>query len=177
MILDQITSLNQLLEELPNCKGNDFVEIARNMDISLDDLKAYAHFSDQTYTRNCIMRTDEFELLLLCWNPGQITPIHCHNGEECWVYLAEGKLREKRYQEKENKIEKIADTKMSQSRLSYMNDHMGYHSLQNIADEKSMSLHLYVSPIDECKVYDEDKEEFIKKDLSYYSYKGKILEN
>lgn len=175
--MKQITSLNQLLEELPRCEGNDYVQIAKNMDISPEDLSEYAHFSDQTYTRNCIMRTQDFELLLLCWNKGQKTSIHSHDGEECWVYLAEGKLREKRFKESADSIEKIDDTKMSQSRLSYMNDHMGYHSLENIADDKSMSLHLYVSPIDECKVYDEEQEKFKDKDLKYYSYEGEILDN
>ncbi|MDN6279950.1 MAG: cysteine dioxygenase family protein [Psychroflexus sp.] len=175
--MNQITSLDQLLDELPKCEGNAYVEIARHMDIPPDDLRAYAHFSDDSYTRNCILRTKDFELLLLCWNPDQKTPIHCHNGEECWVYLAEGKLREKRFKEDENTIEKVADTEMSQSRLSYMNDHLGFHSLHNIADGRSMSLHLYVSPIDSCRVYDEDKQEFVRTDLKYYSYEGKILDN
>ncbi|MGM0636540.1 MAG: cysteine dioxygenase [Bacteroidota bacterium] len=171
--MKSITSLQELLHTLPKCSGNDFVEIARNMHIPVEELIPYAEFSPDTYTRNCIARTDDFELLLLCWEELQETDIHCHNGEECWVYLAQGKIREKRFVEKQkNEIEQTADVKMQQERLSYMNDDMGYHSLHNIAKGRTMTLHLYVGPIDECTVYDFKKKKFVAKDLQYHTYKG-----
>jgi cysteine dioxygenase len=123
------------------------------------------------------MRTDKFELLLLCWEEGQETPIHCHNGEECWVYLAKGQLREKRYIEEDDTLKLLADVKMTKDRLSYMNDDLGYHSLHNLKDGQSMSLHLYVGPIEECSVYKEEKDKFVFKELDYYSKNKKIFTN
>ncbi|MBZ9626711.1 cysteine dioxygenase family protein [Psychroflexus sp. CAK57W] len=174
---ENITSLNKLLEILPSCEGQDYFDIARNLSIPDEDLLPYAFWSEESYTRNCVLRTDDFELLLLCWEQDQDTPIHCHNGEECWVYLANGKLQEKRYVEENDELKLIADVKMTQDRLSYMNDDLGYHSLQNINEGKSMSLHLYVGPIDECSIYDEDKNKFIFKELDYYSENKMILTN
>lgn len=172
LILNTISSLQELLDELPNCSGDDYVNIAKQMKIPSEDLQPYAMFSDEAYTRNCVERTEDYELILLCWEKDQDTPIHCHNGEECWVYLAEGKLRERRFQTKNDELVKTADVKMTEERLSYMNDDLGYHSLQNIANGRSMSLHLYVAPIDECSAYNPEKGKFEYKDLYYDSIKG-----
>lgn len=175
--LENITSLSKLLEILPTCSGQDYFDIARNLAIPDEDLLAYAFWSDENYTRNCVSRTEDYELLLLCWEEGQETPIHCHNGEECWVYLAKGKLREKRYVLENDKLQLTADVEMSQDRLSYMNDDLGYHSLHNLNEGRSMSLHLYVGPIDECSIYKEEKDKFIYKKLDYFSEDKKILSN
>jgi cysteine dioxygenase len=173
--LESITSLKKLLEILPTCKGQDYFEIAKHLSIPEEDLMPFAFWCQETYTRNCVSRTSNYELLLLCWEEGQETPIHCHNGEECWVYLAEGKLREKRYAEIEGDLEKTADVQMTQSRLSYMNDALGYHSLHNLDKGRSISLHLYVGPIDECSVYKTEKDKFVFKELDYYSKNGEKL--
>ena len=165
-ILQNINSLSDLLSILPKCKNKDFKRIVSYLQISESDLAEFATWDSTSYTRNCIDRTDDYELLLLCWEEGQVTDIHCHGGEECWVYLAKGKLHEKRFNYNDElsfKNELI----MEKEGLSYMNDELGYHSLHNIAKGRSMSLHLYVGPIDECTIYDEDEEDFVVKSLSY----------
>lgn len=172
---ENITSLKKLLEVLSGCDGQDYFDIAKRLSLPEEELLPFAFWSADNYTRNCVHRTDEYELLLLCWEEGQETPIHCHNGEECWVYLAEGKLREKRYVINGRDLKLTADVKMTQAKLSYMNDELGYHSLENLNDGRSMSLHLYVGPIYECSVYKEEKDKFVFKDLDYYSENKKIL--
>lgn len=174
---DKITSLNKLLEVLRYCEGQDYFDIARNLEIPEEDLLAYAFWSEENYTRNCVLKTDQFELLLLCWEQGQETPIHCHNGEECWVHLVQGKLREKRFKEDNGNLKLIADVKMTQSRLSYMNDDLGYHSLHNLNNGRSMTLHLYVGPIDKCSIYKEEKNKFVSKDLEYHSENKNLVPN
>jgi cysteine dioxygenase len=46
---------------------------------------------------------------------------------------------------------------------------MGFHSLENISNKKSMSLHLYAKPIRNCKVFDEDSKGFVNKEMSYHT--------
>lgn len=164
--MQTIHSLSSLLKLLPNCKGKDYKDIAQHLQIPAQDLMEFATWDSSTYTRNCIDRTDDYELILLCWEEGQETDIHCHGGEECWVYLAKGKLHEKRFTY-QDELSFKNEFKMEKKGLSYMNDELGYHSLHNIAVGRSMSLHLYVGPIDECTIYDEDEDEFIAKSLSY----------
>ena len=175
--MESITSLKKLLEVLPECENQDYFDLAKNLKIPEEDLLPFAFWSNETYTRNCVVRTEDYELLLLCWEKGQDTPIHSHNGEECWVYLAEGELREKRFVLQNEKLGKEADVKMTESKLSYMNDDLGYHSLHNINNGRSMSLHLYVGPIDECSIYESEIDQFVTKELDYYSKKGNLILN
>jgi cysteine dioxygenase len=48
-----------------------------------------------------------------------------------------------------------------------MIDFMGCHRLENLSNERSMSLHIYAKPIRNCNAFDEDLGEFVRKDLIY----------
>lgn len=175
----QITSIKQLVDELDQItKEEDYKKLVNRLAIDIKEYTPYAHWSDETYTRNCIRRTDDYELILLCWNEGQETPIHCHNNQECWVYVVKGEFDEQRFKEGDGKeeIEVEAEMQLEKDGISYMNDDMGYHSLANINDGRSMSLHLYMNPIDECNIYNEETGEFELKKLVYHSYEGKVLQ-
>jgi cysteine dioxygenase len=174
----QINSLKDLLSELDNCSDEDYVSLGRNLNIPSKDLLPFAFWSGLSYTRNCIERTDEYELLLLCWEEGQSTAIHSHNEQECWVYTIEGSFEEERYTMDEERVVPLLTRHVVQTtgKRSYMNDEMGYHSLKNISDGRAMSLHLYVKPIDQCLVYDEESQQFTMKELYYNSHQGVLLQ-
>lgn len=118
------------------------------------------------------MRTEDYELVLLCWEEGQQTPIHCHGGMECWVHMVQGELEEKRFEQPDATIEPTLTNKMAltSSHLSYMNDDMGFHSLRNIYPGRSISLHLYAKPIDSCEIYNSDTGKGEARELSYDAY-------
>ena len=173
--MEIVNSLQQLLSLLPECEGPDYLKIAKDMNIPPSDFKPYEFWSDEGYTRNCLARTESYELLLLCWDAHQETPIHCHNGEECWVYIADGQLEEERYEMNESDDLVLVEKSICKSKdLSYMSDDMGYHLLRNPTGQRAMSLHLYINPIDQCSVYDEDEGVFIYKELEYDTVKGKV---
>ena len=52
-----------------------------------------------------------------------------------------------------------------------MNDKIGFHKLKNSNDGKSMSLHVYAKPIENCVSFDETSNEFIERTLSYDTFK------
>src|SRR5918911_842068 len=62
--------------------------------VTADDLRAYRFFKPGTYTRHRVCRSDFAELLVLCWRPGQRTPIHDHNGSYGAVRVCEGVMWE-----------------------------------------------------------------------------------
>ena len=128
----------------------------------------------ELYTRNCIIRKSNFELLLLCWSAGQETPIHCHGGEECWVYLLEGHLEEIQYDFVDNQLKTLRSSNMLPGGKSFMSDDNGYHKLINKNGSRSMSLHLYMNPIHTCTFYDAHSNSFVSRTLSYHSYNGEI---
>lgn len=55
-----------------------------------EDLLPYIGFKAGTYARHRVFRNEYAELLVLCWRPGQRTPIHDHNGSHGAVRVCEG---------------------------------------------------------------------------------------
>jgi cysteine dioxygenase len=175
--MNSINTLSQLLETLKVCKPENYVKVVANMRLPKDDFKKYALWKPDGYARNCIERTDDFELVLICWNPGDKSAVHGHDDQRCWVYQIDGAMDELRFNEDDDgRLHKSQHIELLPQRLSYMEDRMGYHSLENRSSEKAMSLHLYISPIDYCKVYNPSEENFNIKELKYDSYNGVLAE-
>lgn len=176
--MQTLTSLEELLEVLPNCSGTEFIHLAQKLDLNAEEFESYAFWDADGYTRNCISRNEDYELLLLCWQENHDTPVHDHNGEECWVYALKGELEELRYRDDSEASGGIAVSErliMKEGDVAYMHDNMGYHSLHNRTAGQAMTLHLYMKPIDSCKVYDEADAKFIRKDLQYTTFEGQRL--
>jgi cysteine dioxygenase len=136
--------------------------------VSKDDIDSYSSWSEENYTRNCIYLNEEVEIIVLCWKPGQGTPIHNHQGQKCWVYQVYGEIEEQRYEPNENQVP-LATTKdiVQAGALSYIDDSMGYHTIKNVSNENAVTLHFYAEPFNACKVFDVKKQQYVKKELSY----------
>ena len=57
-----------------------FTALALRLDVDDALVGAHVRFCDDHYARNLICRTTQFELLVLCWKPGQASTIHDHAG-------------------------------------------------------------------------------------------------
>ncbi len=166
---EAIHTLEELVAALSEGERTTYSEIVHSLQIPVSTFEEYCSWSSESYTRNCIVDTEEFELILLCWEPGQITPIHDHGGEECWVRVIEGDLRETIYQEEEDKLKEITSSVAKTNDVTYMIDFMGYHSLENLSSERSMSLHLYAKPIRSCNLFDEAEGKFVNTEMTYHT--------
>ena len=164
----KLQSLDDLMSTLSEEERTTYNDIIRSIKLPISAFENYCSWSNESYTRNCIIKDKKFELILLCWEKGQKTPIHDHGGEECWVKVIQGELRETLY-----KIDEAGELKMVKSTISkagdisYMIDFMGFHRLENVSKKRGMSLHLYAKPIRNCKMFDENSRKFVSKDLSY----------
>ena len=65
-----------------------------NSAINREDLLPYLGFKEGNYWRHRVFRNDFVEMLVLCWRPGQRTPIHDHNGSQGAVMVYEGLMWE-----------------------------------------------------------------------------------
>ena len=163
--LETISELIQVLDEEERTK---YTTILKSMKLPIAEFEKYATWSDTCYTRNCIEENENFELILICWEKEQITAIHDHGGEECWVYFVAGTFREQVFTQNENgNLKSIKTTDSKPGDVAYMIDFMGFHNLENRSKNRSMSLHLYAKPIKNCNVYDSKENEFTRKELTY----------
>ena len=65
-------------------------ELLERTKISSDELRPYLGFKTGNYSRHRVMKNEFAEMLVLCWKPGQRTPIHDHNGAHGAVFIHEG---------------------------------------------------------------------------------------
>lgn len=163
-----LQSLDDLVTALSEGERTTYNRILHTINFPANTFKNYCSWSDKCYTRNCIVDNERFELILICWCEGHQTPIHDHGGEECWVKIIEGELQETIYKKNESGVLTVVRSSVSKpNEVTYMKDFMGFHRLKNIANKRSMSLHLYAKPIRNCNVFDETLKTFVSKDLDY----------
>ena len=81
-------------QDFPVDEVSSFIQNSQFLE---ENIKQYSHFSKDCYTRNKIYRDKNFEILLLCWLPGQMAPIHGHEGEKCWFKVIKGDLQINNY--------------------------------------------------------------------------------
>ena len=161
-------SIDELVTALSEGERTKYNNIVRSIELPVSAFENYCSWSDESYTRNCIVDDEKFELILLCWEPGQITPIHDHGGEECWVRIIEGDFRETIYKDDAaGDLNKVKSSVAKANDVTYMIDFMGFHSLENLSNKRSMSLHLYAKPIRSCNMYDKNTGKLVNKDLVY----------
>lgn len=163
-----IQSLDELITALSEGERTGYNHIIHSIKLPINAFDKFSSWSNECYTRNCIVNNNKFELILLCWEQGQITPIHDHGGEECWVKVIDGEFREVIYKENEKGELNFVKSSISKSKdVTYMKDFMGFHSLENLSKKRSMSLHLYAKPIRKCRLFDEKTKTFINRKLTY----------
>lgn len=122
-----------------------------------DDWYSHLQFAEDTYTRNLVVRTEDFELLTVGWLGGQATPPHDHSGQRCWMWVVHGELSIQNFRATEDG--KIAPLGSPQgypagSRL-YIDDSLGWHAIENPTHKPAVSLHLHSKPFAQCHIYNE----------------------
>jgi len=176
IFLSQIETVPHLIQYLSECSNEELKSVYKLLAIPESEFDPYLFWSDDCYVRNCIVRTDDYELILLCWEKDHYTPIHAHNDQECWVYNVKGEFEEIRFSKNgEEAPSQISKEMLSVKDQSYMNDDLGLHVLRNCSDGRAMSLHLYAKPIEQCVIYNPLTSQFETKTLTYHSLEGKLV--
>lgn len=149
----------------------NYSAIIESFDFGKIDFRRYENWELNNYTRNCFYCDECFELILICWDVGQQTAIHDHDGEDCWVYLLEGEMEEEFYKLNEDNQPILSHSQtLLQNQLTKSTNDSGFHRLKNSSKKRSVSLHIYAKPIEKSQFYDEEQEMLIEKRLSYDTY-------
>lgn len=113
------------------------------------------------YTRSIVgYSPGQYVALLLCWAPGQQSPIHDHSGAHCFVKMLSGQLVEERFdwEESGGAGQRVTASKLDASQpetsVAFMHDTMGLHRISNpSSEEPAVSLHIYAPPFETCQVF------------------------
>jgi cysteine dioxygenase len=119
------------------------------------DYDCYRMFADRKYARNLVVRSQFAELLLLCWRPGQRTPIHDHGGSVGVVTVCEGLLTETMFEHlPEGRVRPYDTYKWGPGSITGA-DVPDIHQLLNLQPEgrDMVTLHCYAPPLSVLNTY------------------------
>lgn len=155
-MLTDISTIEQLKKNLHMGPGyGGYIEILNAIKLPNKEWESYCTWKDNRYTRNCISSCDDYELLLLCWQKEQASPIHSFDFQEGWIKVLQGELKIESYNvDREEKCATKKDTLILQEGEStYLNDSMGFHKVINGAENNTVSLHLNIGPVEKWEVF------------------------
>jgi cysteine dioxygenase len=186
-----------LVDELRKTEGAPITSdrIASVMtDVALDEksIRPYVRFAGDHYTRNLIHRDAHFDIMVLCWQPGQGTPIHTHNGQLGWAFTTRGELDCVEYAyrgcdrpENQNvsgidclaggmqvKLDRAHSTLCTPGGdINLVTKQVTIHALTVPPDckEPVVSFHVYSLPFDSCVVFDVAQGQCRRKELAFDS--------
>lgn len=135
------------LEELRSLLGE--------LEIEEEFLRRYVQFDSDTYRRNLLHRCKKFEVLVLCFEAGQRTPIHDHAGSACGVKVIEGTGTETVFEQTaDGWLYATGSHELPQGGVVGSND-MDIHQLSNLqtGGRPLVTLHVYSPPLGEVGNY------------------------
>ena len=151
--------------------------------VAVDSIERYFFWSDKCYTRNLIYKDARFELMAICWDKGQVSRIHNHADQKCWMMVATGKLRGQNFRALEIdeqtgfcKLEETDQFDLSDCLAAKVELEEPIHQILNLPefDERAVSLHIYSKPFDRCLSYCRDTDTFKEVPLFYTSVDGRL---
>jgi cysteine dioxygenase len=154
--------------------------------VDVDTISGYFFWSDKFYTRNLIYKDDRFEMMAICWDKGQVSQVHNHSEQKCWMTVPVGRLRGQNFAVREIdeqkgycKLTETDQFELSDCLAAKVELEEPIHQILNLPvfDERAVSLHIYSRPFDRCLSYCRDTHTFKEVSLSYTSINGKLCDN
>jgi cysteine dioxygenase len=155
----QLFSLAALIETLCALSHpptfTDLNDWLYRVEVTPDDLRPFRFFKQGTYARHRVLRNEFAELLVLCWKPGQRTPIHDHNGSYGAVRVCEGVLWETIFALNDEHKLYYQRAREWNAREVTAADVPDIHQIGNpeVSGQDLITLHLYAPPLGVLNTY------------------------
>ena len=173
------------LHEFPEAafdRTDDVLQFLQRTQVEPDSLAPYLTWDVQHYTRNLIDKTPLYELVAICWEIGQVSSIHNHLDQNCWMAVPVGRLLVQNYRVKHEDIkagrcaiERSTQVELNPLQPTAVDPLEPVHKVYNPREfgQRAVSLHVYSRPFDTCVVYSEEQGTCGVIDLHYNSEYGK----
>ena len=180
--------IDEFVSRLRCCKEADFMQVNRVHEllkaspVEPQSIERYLIWDGQHYTRNLIDKTPLYELIAICWEVGQISSIHNHKDQNCWMAVPVGRLLVQNYKVIRQDLKAgtcdIVPTdivEMNPTSPAAVDPKDPVHKVYNPAEfrQRAVSLHVYSRPYDSCVVYSDEQHKCGEIKLSYTSEYGR----
>lgn len=153
------------LHKFPEAAFNDTGEILAFLErttVAPETLVPYVCWDRQHYTRNLIDKTAFYELIAICWEVGQISSVHNHREQNCWMAVPVGRLQVENFHLVSQDVDagrcQLTPTEVVEMNPTHpcaVDPADPVHRVVNAEHfgERAVSLHIYSRPFDSCVVY------------------------
>jgi cysteine dioxygenase len=168
-----VRSLDRALRDPDRSGGAKVAGLLSRYAAEQGDWRDYMRFRDECYARNLVSASELFELLVICWQPGQVSPIHDHQGQRCWMAVLDGGMRESQFQVSGNGPLRVGRTSVfERGQVAYIQDEIALHEIAPAGTGAGVTLHLYSRPIRECRIFDRQTGQVSVRGLAYHPVEG-----
>ena len=142
-------SLGTLLERLDAWREriplSELERVLGEVSITLDDVRPFLKFGEDTYRRNLVHAGPAYQALVLCWRNGQRSPIHDHRGSSCGVRVLHGAALETVFTRAHNRMIYAVKSREMTPGLVCATQDDDIHQVSNLADDGGdlVTLHIY----------------------------------
>lgn len=184
----KISNLIGDLRSVPDAEFDcdNIYQLLASNPVDISTIEPFLFWSEKFYTRNLIYKDERFEMMALCWERGQVSRVHNHADQRCWMTVPVGKLRGQNFavaeMDEDRGYCKLTETDrfdLSDCLAAKVELEQPIHQILNLAefDERAISLHIYSKPFDSCISYCRDTDTFKQVPLFYTSIDGRLCEN
>jgi len=154
--------------------------------VDVDSIVPFFFWSENFYTRNLIYKDERFELMAVCWEKGQVSRIHNHADQRCWMSVPVGKLRGQNFRAVEIdeskgfcKLEETDQFDLTECLAAKVELEEPIHQILNLPEfeSRAVSLHIYSKPFNTCLSYCRKTDTFKEVPLFYTSIQGKLCDS
>ncbi len=148
----------------------EFNALALRLDLDDALIGAHVRYCDERYARNLVCRTPAFELLVLCWKPGQASTIHDHAGCLNVTRVYSGELTSRVFRRRDGRpgvagVGGAESGELPVGPVDLVDEHVlagagaatvdrgEIHQLGNTSAEGLVTVHLYAPPLTDIVVY------------------------
>ncbi len=135
---------------------DEFLGLTRMLAIDPAIIERRVAFSQRAYARNFVVRSPEFELLVLCWEPGQTTTVHDHAGSLNFIRVHHGRLTSRLFaRSTDGGLDLVSEETLEPAAHTAV-DRPEIHQLANLSNDRLITVHVYAPPLRKLRVYDVD---------------------
>jgi cysteine dioxygenase len=124
----------------------EMAALARSVDLETLDLSGYRRFQEDCYARNTVLLNDRCELVVICWQPGQMSAVHDHGSSHCLYLVVEGTMVEERYTLRDGKPVPQDERSFGKGDITIAAGD-SVHRINNRGSSPLVTVHIYSPPL------------------------------
>jgi cysteine dioxygenase len=137
-------------------RREDVHRVVARLRVTPGEITRYQHWSPERYTRTKFYQGERFEILVLCWGEGQVSPIHDHANSICTMVVLEGAAVTTMFEVAGDKLVEESTSALPPGSITtvFGGDIQRVGNPQG-SGTRLMTIHFYLPPIPEMLVWDE----------------------